>query len=291
MRKAIVKPVIILGVGRSGTTLLHRLLAGHPQVSWLGRITDFFPALPRINSMVMRIIDMPVAGRLIAKKVKPGEAYTFWDYYCKNFSTTKRDLHADDLDRATKEKLYSAFSSCTTPARHRLLIKITGWPRLGFMHSLFPDALFIHMVRDGRAVANSRIKEKWWTGRQGPENWIHGTLPAKGMQRWEESGKEPVVLAALEWKNLVRAFEDSKERIAAPSLMHLRYEDLCENPGEMLSTILKHCELSEIDSYMREVSAGKIKNTNYKWQQEQHADLQEKLNAAIKDELIMYGYS
>jgi len=49
-------------------------------------------------------------------------------------------------------------------------------PRIGFLQAIFPDAKFIHIVRDGCAVANSRMNAPFWKGWQGLNTW-GGQMP------------------------------------------------------------------------------------------------------------------
>lgn len=67
-----------------------------------------------------------------------------------------------------KRKLPVVLSKTLTKKRNRLLFKITGWPRVGFLHEIFEDAKFIHLIRDGRAVAYSLLQQPWWEGWRGP---------------------------------------------------------------------------------------------------------------------------
>ena len=73
------------------------------------------------------------------------------------------------------------------------LHKLTGWPRAGFLHAGFPDARFVNVVRDGRAVASSWLQMDWWLGYRGPEHWHFGPLSDEhrrgvGAQRAELRG-------------------------------------------------------------------------------------------------------
>ncbi len=41
------KPIIIVGTGRCGSTIFHRLLAKHPNAMWLSGFCDRFPTRPQ----------------------------------------------------------------------------------------------------------------------------------------------------------------------------------------------------------------------------------------------------
>ena len=81
--------------------------------------------------------------------------------------------------------------------RDRLLIKVAGWPWVGFFHVIFSDAKLIHVVRDGRAVANSLLNEAWWWGWRGPQNWRWGEMSAADHVTWQEHGRSFVAFTGL----------------------------------------------------------------------------------------------
>jgi hypothetical protein len=44
--KPITKPIILVGTGRCGSTVFHRLLATHPRLMWLSGFAYQFPSRP-----------------------------------------------------------------------------------------------------------------------------------------------------------------------------------------------------------------------------------------------------
>jgi hypothetical protein len=152
-----IRPIILVGVGRCGSSLVHRLLAHHPRVAWISGLANKLPGQPWINGAFMRAIDLPGVEPLLTRWIAPSEHYVFWERNFSGFRTPFRDLVADDLTVETAARLRRAFRPALTARRDRLLLKVTGWPRIGFLHEVFPEARFVHVVRDGRAVANSLL--------------------------------------------------------------------------------------------------------------------------------------
>jgi hypothetical protein len=89
----------------------------------------------------MKGLDYPVVGELLKRRIRPGESYPFWEHHCKGFSAPYRDLVAADVTDKTKKHVPRTMSRILTEKRDRLLLKITGWPRIGFLSEVFERLL------------------------------------------------------------------------------------------------------------------------------------------------------
>jgi len=119
------KPIFIVGAGRSGSTVFNKLFAEHPQVAWLSILANKFPQKPQINGLLMSAIDYPLLGTILKRKFSTGEFYTFWEHYCKGFSSPFRDLRKDDLTIKKSKRIRNSLSHTLVKKRSRMLIKIT----------------------------------------------------------------------------------------------------------------------------------------------------------------------
>jgi hypothetical protein len=286
------KPILIVGTGRCGSTIFHRILSEHPNISWLSALCNKFPNLPSINRNLMKVIDYPIAGRYIKKILKPGECYDFWEHYCQGFSSPFRDLTKEDLTINKKIRVQNAMKKMLTAKRSRLLIKITGWPRITFLLGIFHDAKIIHILRDGRAVANSLMNVKWWHGWLGPPNWRWGELSISQNAEWEKHNKSFLALAAIEWIILLDAWEKAKVASGHDDILEIKYEDLCLNPREIFKRVIEFCNLDwskKIDVSLQK-KIYNLKNANYKWQQDLTAKQQSILEDVMGTDLKKYGY-
>lgn len=286
----VAKPIIVVGTGRSGTTIFHQMLSTHPNLAWMShRTCEKHPGRPELNAYLMRAFDLPLVGDLF-KRNDQAECYSFWDHYNPGFSMPYRDLTALDLSEKHKKAVLAATSKLTSEKRNRLLIKITGWSRLGFLYSLFSDAKFIHVKRDGRAVSSSFLNVPWWLGWRGPENWRWGPLKSDHASEWNRFDQSFTALAGIQWKILMDAIEESKKLIPEDQFMELKYEDLCEHPKEIFQQVMEFSELDWSQEFEKNINKYQLKNTNYKWEKElsqrQRDDLEGVLNGAMKK----YGY-
>lgn len=238
----------------------------------------------------MRMIDLPVVGKYLYNLLPPHESYPFWDHYFRGFSQTHRDLFAEDVTPRTRQSLTNALSQILTLKRNRLLLKITGWPRLGFIQEIFTDTKFIHIIRDGRAVANSLINVSWWPGWRGPAVWYWGALTPQQQAEWKKYNYSYLVLAAIGWKILMDAMEKAKSLVPAEQFLEIKYEELCANPTEVFRRVVDFCELSWEGSFEKEIRRYPVHNTNFKWQKELTQNQQRILNEVLETYLKRYGY-
>lgn len=113
------RPIFILGAARSGTKMLRGILAAHPDVS-----------------------------------VVPWDVNFMWKY--GNYNVPHDELTVSQLRPEVRRFLERGFRRFVRPGTHRLVEKtVSNTLRAEFVRAAFPDCIFVHLVRDGRAVAES----------------------------------------------------------------------------------------------------------------------------------------
>jgi hypothetical protein len=284
-------PIIIVGAGRSGSTIFHRMLSEHPHLAWLpGRVCTRFPDRLVLSRLIMKGLDYPLVGELLKRGVQPGESYPFWEHHCKGFSAPYRDLVAADVTDKTKKHVPRTMARILTEKRNRLLLKITGWPRISFLSEVFEDARFIHVMRDGRAVANSMLNVYFWQGWKGPRNWGWGELSPDQKEEWNEHGQSFVALAAIQWKILMDAMEKAKETVSSEKFLEIRYEDLCDDPLGRFQKVTQFCDLEWTDGFERRLGQHQPRNSNDKVKYDLTSKQQRDLEEVLGNYLTRYGY-
>ncbi len=284
------KPIIIIGTGRSGSTIFHNVFARYEKLAWISSLSNNTPSQLKKHQLLMKSIDLPIIGNKLIDKFLVGEGYKFWDYYANGFSVPCRDLTKDDLSIKFRKNLNVGMSKLLCKSRNRLLLKITGWPRITYLKAAFPDAKFIHIIRDGRAVANSMLNIDFWWGWRGPHNWRWGELPEQYHSEWLEHNKSFIALAAIEWKILMDALEEGKKPLTEKNYLEIRYEDLCASPIKEFEKVLKFSELEMTDKFQKIINQTKFRNTNSKWENELNDKQKTILNEVLYDYLVKYGY-
>jgi hypothetical protein len=239
--------VFVLGTGRCGSTLVEEVLCRHRSVGFVSNLEDRFN-LPvsagRWNGSLYRRLPAAVTQKS-RLRYAPSEAYRVLSREVSPLlASPPRDLLAGDVTPWLERRLRAFFTERAHAQRtDTFLHKFTGWPRAGFIRGVFPTARFIHVVRDGRAVANSWLQMPWWLGYEGPDHWQWGPLPADLAAEWHDSGRSFVVLAGLLWKILIDAFDVARKETRAADWLEVRYEDVATNPRTAFATMLEFCGL------------------------------------------------
>jgi hypothetical protein len=286
----ITKPIIIVGTGRCGSTVFHRVLSRHPNVMWLSGFCDHYPTRPEWNRRAVVAMGNPVLHRLFGWKIQPGECYHFWDRHTFGFSEPCRDLVRGDVTARIKKQVRGVMGTMLTPSRQRLLLKITGWPRLGYLEEIFDDARFVHLVRDGRAVASSLLHVDFWRGWRGPQGWRAGLLSPEDQATWESYDRSFVALAGIEWRIQMRAMEAARQALARAQFLEIKYESFCEDPMATCRQVLEFAELPSSPAFEREVARTSIKNTSHRWRDGLTPAQQRILDDLLHEDLLRNGY-
>jgi omega-hydroxy-beta-dihydromenaquinone-9 sulfotransferase len=288
----ITKPIFIVGTGRCGSTAFHRLLALHPNTMWLSGFTEFFPEKPLWNRWAVTAAGNSLVRRLFGKRIKPGENYGFWYRHAYGFAEPGRDMVRADVTARVRKQVPAVLEPMLTPKRNRLLIKLTGWPRVGFLNEIFEDAKFIHIVRDGRAVASSllHISDWQWRGWYGPYSWRYGPLSPEDQAAWEASNRSFAVLAGLQWRIHTRALETARQALDPSRFLEVRYESFCKDPVEICHRVSEFAELPASAGFERHLRAARIKDMTDRWRADLTLEQQGMLTDLLRQELLLYGY-
>ena len=243
--------LFIIGSGRCGSTMMQEVIARHPDAGFISNVDANVRSLNmrgRWNNAIYRHIPQAFTQRdrrfarlgPLQFRFGPSEAYLMLNKRVSLIiSETRRDLLAEDVTPSLEQRFRRFFEERMKAQRKSLfLTKFAGWPRARFINEVFPEARFLHVVRDGRAVAESLVRRPWWRGYQGPNAWQFGPLSDEHQKEWDASGRSFIALAGLQWKILMDAFEDARAALPDESWMQVRYEDFVNDPRSHLKDIL-----------------------------------------------------
>ncbi len=276
------KPIFVVGSGRSGTTLLYRLLVGHPDLAWVSRLTSVFPRLPQLSFFSRR------PGRKTSRFFRPSYESTGMYRYCRVPLPTRQRpslTEADVMENSRKRLHRYVRAHVKWMRRSRFVNKNTNnTMRVRYLQRVFPDALIVHIIRNGYAVANSLFNVDFWPNLK---LWWLGKTP----QQWEKEGHEPLELCALHWKRQVGEILANKDHIPPRQYFECRYEALLDDPAALLRDVLAFCRLDWNNVFQRHMDGIRMKGRNRdKWRSSLDGPAKEGVERAAGDLLAELGY-
>ena len=198
----------VVGVGRSGTTLLRLMLDAHPRL-----------AIPPETQFVPELIERAEAGARGAELVEEIIRSRTWsDFGLEPDPLYRRvaDQDADDVATVLRS-FYGLYAEAQ--GKPRWGDKTPGYvKRMRPLGARLEEARFVHLIRDGRDVALSRR--------------------ARGM-----GSEKPIAETAELWRRRIDNARRQARRLRGRYL-ELRYEDLVADPEPHLRAV---CDLIELD--------------------------------------------
>jgi len=251
----------------------------------------------------------------------PSEIDFIWKYGNEKYPN---DELTPDLARPeVKEHIRNQFSVLS--ARHsgaRVVEKsVSNSLRVAYVNAVFPDAYFIHLVRDGRANVES-VRRSWESGvsfkyylqKFKGINWIDAChlapsyvgyhLRRKGLFGAEKGVKGPhfegikkllvekdfLEVCAIQWKICVESARKSLRNIPSEQVIEIRYEDLVTNPVEVIEALFSKIELSFPQECQEHIKHNVHDSNLDKWRSNLAESELARLLPHISSELADLGY-
>src|SRR5438132_5194667 len=216
------RPVFVVGSPRSGTSILTWCLGHHP---------NLFP-VPESNWMGDFAVNVAIAYRigaarnyysiLSAMDIPDDELFATFgrsinDLFLRHRTDLERKRYANRIELKLEPSWIKAASTAAGPKTRW----VDGTPEYSFhiygLRKLFPQALFVHLVRDVRAVIRSMVNFHRATGIQLVAN--------------EED-------AYRYWIRTVSACLQAERAYGPAVVRRIRYEDLIDDPESTMRSLL-----------------------------------------------------
>ena len=266
-------PIVLLGPGRSGTTLLYKLLCMHPAVAF---ITNYHvrPLMRPFAPLALRYVPRDASLRRRAWFTTDGGANltrrsSLWRaiptpvegeavYRACGLTLGETTGPADERTQARLRQRFRQIQK-QHGASALVLKRTANNRRIPAIASAFPDAKYVLIWRDGRAVANSLVRVEWWMDHQ--VWWAGGKTPRE--MNLDATGM--IELAANNWLQEVAAIERGLASVDSSRVLTIRYENLIEYPRDVITRVAQFAGLETSADYLAQVQEARITAGRDRW--------------------------
>jgi hypothetical protein len=279
--------IIVVGAGRSGTTMLREVLGQHPDVACCEFELNY---LWRHGHATLAHDCLTPAEHLtpaIARRIRAG------------------------LERQRRRR-----------NRPRLLDKtVANVMRLGYVHAVLPDARIVHIIRDGRAVVASAVKRwqasesaRYYAAKMQTVPWRDVPIYAvqfasralqarlrrrKHRQSWgprfagidEAVDRHPLArVCAMQWRYSVEAALAQRALLPPDQYLEVRYETLLADPVAGVERITKFLQLEPASAIDEWIAARIAPHRPPEWRSQLDEDAWRAVTQEIGPLLAELGY-
>lgn len=256
-------PFFFIGCGRSGTTLLFKLLSNHPDIA----------AYPEEANDLWHPKSYPWHNRKIETPPIWINPYKFTELSLQN-CTENDELKLKGVFAAHQ---FFAGGSCFLNKSVMVTFMID------YILEIYPNAKFIHLYRDGRAVTYSFAK-------------FHQNKIKTNPQQYEINGynfsfDELIDKMGIHWQDHLKEIDRKNQELSLvkkQKLLEISYEDLCDNSLQTLEKITDFMYINRLNIQSNQVCD--IKNMNYKYKKNITDVEIKKLESLIAEGLCLKGY-
>jgi hypothetical protein len=256
----VVKPVFIMGAPGSGTTLLYDTFCTHRDLAYV--------------TLNMLRAGIHKHGRFVGERRSalfktqnlfhrdqasnaPHEANAFWIKYFGTYNYMTEDDLTPEMSAYYRKNVMTVQNLWKRP---RFINKnLQHCVRVKILERIFPDAKFIHIIRDGRAVAYSILKKK---DEANPTMFLLSLKKILGSRYRAE--RSELFNYGRAWAELVKKAREASA-FGPGRYYELRYEDLITRPQDEIKKIIDFCELDWYGEFEKNIP--KTSNMNTKWRQ------------------------
>ena len=252
--------LFIIGCPRSGKTTTHDILASSGRFAWISNLQESNPR-EGFLSVLNKRYDIPFFGLNAYLKKKnadltaPVQGNDFWKDHLPGFEIErfedavpieKREAPGlktgDNISEKRKKRTRKIVEDiCKWHGKDHFLSEYALWSRMNFFSSVFPEARFVHVIRDGRTVAHEyrkMIESGIYPEKEEMRWWMSG-WPREWREEYEEKFDSLLAFCAFQWKFILKMIWEDSKHISEDRYLEIRYEDIVEDPKRIFSEILE----------------------------------------------------
>ena len=253
----ITKPIFIIGVQRSGTTVLDNLFTRHKDTAFFEGFCNKYYASP------WKFWTIPIQVKRY-KHRPPSTEGRVWRRYFSEIDYVDETKLTDEM----RNYYYSAIKAELRAFNAKRFVNKnpSHCLRLRWLDAMFPDAMYILIRRDSKAVVNSiyqKMQDYWEM--QLKTEYEHGYKGYVAIK--EVFGRDVSRLeACINFYNYIRTALDKDIPLIRERLAEVRYEEFVASPREELARLYEFAGLSWYGELQEQIPETLSLENNTKWQ-------------------------
>jgi len=307
LKHKILKPIFIVGVPRSGTSMLYRMFCRHQDLAWFShedlqflisketqeKLEKKFTKMKKNNEKIPRtesslfVFGIKQGNPLPGTSKVPIEAETFWG---KCFG---RNYITDISENKKNEVIQGIQSILENQKKIRFLNKSPqNSKRIFAIQKIFPDVKFINIAREPRSVIASMLI------RREREGQFEVGSSSKNKSLSKKSHLKRKFLPSSKKFDAVKDYAESYKEITEilynfstshhENFINVIYEELLEKPEKEITRLLEFCELEKPLSLNDLIPP--FKETQNKWKEKLSKDDEKKIFEIVKSSIKKMNY-
>lgn len=267
---AIDRPIFLVALPRAGASMIQNILCTHPDMAYITNAMHQYRESFCAAEVMRRRLNINVRGErylgdsLIVDANTPADGVAFWgewlhqDPYSLEYSPLTLNDFSPEEKQGIKDRLKKMIWCFENP-RARFLTKNPALlPYIPVLREMFPDAKFVHIVRDARMAANSLIKLYRLDNAQLKKIKRTGQFDLLGLaqdfipyprlpnlaKNVAQYGADDIRTTAHLWNDAISFINENKR--ALPSFHEIRYEDILASPRDEIAKLFAYLELPPI---------------------------------------------
>ena len=257
----------VVGQGKSGTGWLEKMLDLHPEILCRGE-GRFFGRDKRNE----KLIDAPAGNKFVQRKVSPSSLYNaiaeseYLRLWIERSVWSRRKDPEEHLNNLTRLAIDYFLISWLTESGKRLVGDKTpffGPEDVSEIATIHPGAKVIHIIRDGRDQAVSRMHHSW--NKATDQGGVQELLPEEVVKREDFYRDRQAFLdfgegifleerlreISRKWRDNVSGASRYGRELLAENYTEVRYEDLLEKPQEEMGRLFEFLGVDTSEEVMK----------------------------------------
>jgi hypothetical protein len=292
-------PTFVLGAPRSGTSLVYKALCLHPDTAWINNYLRQLPSRRELAALNRMAPLAPGRRSRVWFGSDGSNAYVYGSPRGRGDRFFPMPVEGEPLLRwcglsdsgqtvepGVAERLRRVVAQVQrwSGAHYFINKRIANNQRVPQLLSAFPDARFLVVTRDGRAVAASLAKVDWWPTttlfwcQQTPDDWARS-----GGDSWE--------LCAREWVQQIESIEKGLEGVPAEQVFRVSFELFIESPLATLHSMARFIGLPASPRWEADLARLRFPPRANAWQKELEQPVLETIERYQLPVLRSHGYA